>query len=115
MDVRGRAALADELRRPGAEPRRRAAQGHLQRLDQEVRPVHAHRQQQLRRGQGRRRDGRLRLRVVHVPGELPAPGLPEPRPRALQGRRRERILTNRGREFPSLSMPSFFQSRPLFI
>lgn len=85
VDLRRRAALADVVGRPRAQPGGGAAQGHLQLVDGQVRPLHAHRLVLVRRGQGRGCDGRLGVRVVRVPGQLAAAGVPEPGYRAVPG------------------------------
>jgi hypothetical protein len=85
-----------EQRGSGTEPDRGAAEGHLQQVDQHVRDVHAHRQHQLRRGQGRCGHEQHAVRPVHLPGQLPADGQPQPGHRPVPGHRRHRLPAERG-------------------
>ncbi len=78
LDAAGPRTDPAAQRRPRPEPGGRTPQGHLQPLDAHLCDVHAHRQQLLLGGQGRRRDQCHPLRPLRLPGQLPAARIPEP-------------------------------------
>ncbi|CAG7645852.1 hypothetical protein SBRY_40259 [Actinacidiphila bryophytorum] len=96
LEPAGRRADPAGQRGPRPRPGGGASQGDLQRVHPDVCDVPAHRQQLLRRGQGRRRHQQFALRAVLLPGQLPAAGAAEPRHRALPGHRRLRLPAHRG-------------------
>ena len=85
--------LAGGQGRPEARPppvrRHRAAEGRLQREDEEVRDVAARRQRRLQEGERRRGRGRPADRTLPLPRQRASRRRREPRHDALPGRRRE--------------------------
>ena len=94
LEARGRRAPGRQGRPEARAPpgrRHRAAEGRLQREDEEVRDVAARRQRRLQEGERRRGRGRPADRALPLSRQRPSRRRREPRHDALPGRRRQGV------------------------